>query len=215
MTDVRNLFMPTFRNFAYLWGKTIGMCTYDETEKVKNICQGSSSCTFKADRATLSDDCKYWMTLTIDYECVACVERPRRKRTIDFNHVYENYFYCNLNVKLPNSINSCPNQRFVLKHEDSRNPDTVDGAAYVARQAEFRRIHGNTVSTSLHTVFITNTPMTYHYDIASGNCVFDRRATKYNCTRQSEFNWACTNIGPRFASHNPVTGHYLSNLDTQ
>lgn len=196
-----------WRNLVFPFAKTLGLCTYDVAEIVKSKCQGKDSCTFKANRSNLNNNCNYWMELNVEYQCLHCIQQPSRRKRMVAD------FVCDLTVVLPsiNRFGSCPNNRFEVKHVSSRNQDSTTGASIFATQTEFVRNWGGTVSTNVHSVFITSNPMTYSQK--GNNCVFNFRASKYDCYKQANFNWACTYIGPIIATHDMTTGHYLRLLD--
>lgn len=65
--NVLNFFTPNLRNVAFLWGKYIGSCTWDVTEKVKHRCDYLNKC--KISPSKNFEGCWYQMYLDLEYEC--------------------------------------------------------------------------------------------------------------------------------------------------
>lgn len=99
---------------------------------------------------------------------------------------------------------NCPNKKFLDKHVNTLYKNTNDGVADFAKQVDRMGL----VSSKSLAVF-DESAMTYHRE---GNlCVFNRRASKYDCHKSNE--WVCNFVGQRKTKHNLYTGHYSAEWD--
>lgn len=81
-TAVANIFQLNWRKPLYppLAGV---LCSYDKLNEVKSLCHGKGECHFIANRATLGNECNFWLTLDMDYRCYSCDQTHRLRRWTD------------------------------------------------------------------------------------------------------------------------------------
>ncbi|KAL7019996.1 hypothetical protein ACKWTF_011335 [Chironomus riparius] len=68
--NLKNTVVSNWRNYFYYYGDLIGLCTYDVTSTVRQMCNGKNVCQIDGNRISLkSDECNYWMKLIVTYQC--------------------------------------------------------------------------------------------------------------------------------------------------
>ncbi|CAG9808665.1 unnamed protein product [Chironomus riparius] len=221
----RNGFIPNWRNYFFLWGNLIGMCTYDVTEAVKKMCNGKSNCEIDGNRISLhSDECNYWMKLIVTYECLDCSEYENKKKGSDdhehlrFKRQYGSkaatctaHFLAFAAVGFQNNRNNhrfCPNQTFVDKHVCSHCQSNSDVVNFAIHVANLRNQH-NYKPTNINSVFVGNPT----YTQAGTLCKFYSALPKYNC-HYGTITWTCyKETNDVRASHQLISGHYEPGYD--
>lgn len=216
------LILPNWRNFVMPLNVAGVICSYDKVFEVKLFCHGHEHCNFLANRTVLGDDCNYWLELNINYECHSCDQSRRRRRGSEDSKLFDlcksQYFEVlrphgsrtNQHILGDQSI-YCPNHEFLDKHMNTLFPNTVDGARQFAQRIARMRLQSVTSATSLHTVFHSESGMSYREQYGRF-CIFERPASKYDC-RLRHNAWTCTYEGEVVAVHNKMSGHYHSELD--
>lgn len=205
---------------SWRWGNPLttptscvfGGCTYDMTEKVKELCNGLGSCIINPTSHFFGYYVLHYRRfLRVDYQCRPCPPTRKRRQTGFETFVPVQFGVCNLNAKLPSNFNNCPNHRFVAKHVCSNCYDADLSAAMFAHQVANIRNHGNTVSTDFNSVFIAP-HMDYNQN--GDHCFFNWRVPKYNCQlNRNTRGWDCTPQGKVIATHSASDGHYHHHLD--
>ncbi|CAG9808655.1 unnamed protein product [Chironomus riparius] len=216
----KNLATPSLLNLFYFPGKLVGMCTYDVTEAVKEMCNSKNVCQIDGSRISLkSDKCNYWMKLIVTYECVDCSQYENKKKTSDGHELlrYKRYFgsktaMCTAHflalagVLLRDNGNNqrlCPNHVFVEKHVCSHCQSDSDVENF-AKQVEQLRHDNSYQFTRENSVFVGNPT----YRQQGDKCRFISSLKKYDCNLVSG-NWNCREETNRVrASHDINNGHY-------
>lgn len=208
----RNWITPNMRMFSFFWGKYLGIGTWDVTKTVEGICGLEHKCKFKATRE-LFGDCGYQMFLAVNYVCIECTDRKRKKRSdTEANRCYEwqeGPFVDN------NNNTFCPNKRFEFKHVDTNRPISLESAELAAIHFDYRRI--NLLKTSpakLISVFLTGRDLINYVEENSTICAFTQIFPKYNCEKIDTRQWNCTYKGDFIARHDKLSGHYLNESDS-
>lgn len=210
-TSVLNyIWNPNWRNFVFPpLADKLGMCTYNDTTNVKNLCHGHQECKFKVDRTHLGNECNSWMVLEVSYRCDPCNSRSKRSNVrVDF--------CLDLTRRLGGKSNNlCPNSWFEEKHVCTSartcHDSELSAFGFAMQTANLRR-YGATSSTTFNSVFIAPS---VGYNYANGQCQFDRYVPKYNC-QLTNGHWSCVREAYNvMASHDINTGHYNQHLDVQ
>lgn len=98
--SISNMFTPNIRNYAFVWGAYLNMCTWDVSTGMKSRCALENECIFTPTREALGD-CGYKMYLRVRYECRNDIETQQKLSSDqrcyhikDYNEYAEEFNYC-------------------------------------------------------------------------------------------------------------------------
>lgn len=205
---------------SYFW------CEADKLQPVQSLCQGNSTCNFKANEKALGNvACAHPLRLEIDYHCHSCDNNNnyRSKRgglgvdvvslclSLRDETLRSLKDRCNKHMS-DSDEPFCPSIEFVDKHMNTHVPGNTDEAATLFAERVARiRSRSHTSQTSKHTVFDSHPGATYRQE--NCRCIFLSPKPKYDCTRNTSGKWSCRYMGMVYATHDLHTGHYFHEMD--
>lgn len=222
-SKILNGIVPNWRNFCPACLHLGITCSYNRAAEVRSLCEGENECHFIGNRTIFGNDCSYWMSVDINYNCHSCEQRHRHRRT-EFGFNYDHLCVregMRINLRAAHGERNdpaCPRSEFILKHVMAYGyPNTKKGAENCAKSVAWLRTRAQTSTTHVQTLFYAPL-MSYHYHVDPRDsmevCVFYRTATKWQCHAvPNSDEWNCSYESEHIAAHNKNNGHYHPEKD--